>query len=285
MLEGDAIFRYATRLRPDLDGEPLAELFVRHRGPIEAAVGRAVTRIETRGKHTLIHIDCPAAEPAMALHIHLGMNGVWRRHAFGDKRRGGRDQAGAIVAISDVEWRCLHPMRAEILEGVAIGNHRSMARLGPDLLGESVDWDDVLKRARAPRYASWTIADLVLEQSVACGIGTIYRSESLFTARQNPWAPVRAIADEQLLLIYQEARRLLSMNLVPGRGTRTTSPDDRRPASLDLGASTYVYVRECEPCLRCGRAIEMRRHSEAARKTYYCRTCQIEEPRSARKSD
>ena len=280
MPEGDAIYRAAIRLRGDLDETVLQELFVRHRGQIESARDARVLSIETRGKHTLIHIERREGAPPMAVHIHLGMNGSWRRHRRGAPRRGGRDQAAAILATEDCEWRCNHPMRAEVLEGEAIGNHRSMRNLGPDLLGETVDWERVLARATQAVHQRRPIADLLLDQSVACGIGTIYRSESLFVSRQNPWAPVVGIADGQLQTIYKEARRLLSMNLVPGRRTRTTSPDDRRPAFRELDADTYVYVRGGEPCLACGRIVEVRRHSDWARKTYFCRHCQIEGPRA-----
>ena len=281
MPEGDAIFRYAIRLRADLIDAPLEELTLRHRGEIEAARGRPVTAITTRGKHTLIHIatDVPAA-----VHVHLGMNGVWRRARRGAPRRGGVDRPAVILATVACEWRCHRPMHAEILEGAAIDRHRPMRRLGPDLLGDDLDEAEILRRAREGHRARLPIADVLLDQSVACGIGTIYRSETLFVARQNPWTPLAALDDERLLEIYRIARRLLSMNLVPGRETRTTSPDDRRPAAAELDPPTYVYTREGEPCLVCGAAIEVRRHSEQARKTYFCRRCQIEEPRRYRSS-
>lgn len=276
MPEGDAIVRFAIRLRADLVGSELVELSIRHRGEIGAARGRRVTAIRTRGKHTLIDIDL---EPATAVHIHLGMNGGWFRARRGAPRRGGVDRAAAILATADCEWRCHRPMRAEVLEGTAIDAHRSMASLGPDLLGDEVDWDEILRRARDPSRARRPIADVLLEQSVACGIGTIYRSESLFVARQNPWAPMTALSDQRIVEIYQVARRLLSMNLVPGRGTKTTEPGNRRAATRALETRTYVYTRGGEPCLECGERVEVRRHSDAARKTYFCRRCQIEEPR------
>lgn len=278
MPEGDAIVRFAVRLRRDLAGRQLERLALRHRGEIPAAGGQKVGAITTRGKHTLIHVD---AETPMALHVHLGMSGGWRRGAP-DARVGG--DTAAVLATAECSWRCTHPMRAEILEGDAIASHRSMRGLGPDLLGGEVDWSEILRRARDPIRRRRPIADVLLEQSVACGIGTIYRSETLFVARQNPWAPLGALSDERIVEIYQTARRLLSMNLVPGRPTRTTAPDDRRAARRDLETAHYVYTRAGERCLVCGEIVEVRRHSDAARKTYFCRRCQIEEPRASRTS-
>lgn len=273
--EGDAIYRYAVRLRADLVDRELDDLVVRHRGSIDAARGRRVSAIATRGKHTLIHVD------QMALHIHLGMNGGWRRFARNARRRGGLGRDAAIVATAECEWRCHRAMRAEILEGDAVASHRSLARLGPDLLGDEVDWAEILRRARQPERERAAIADVLLEQQVAAGIGTIYRSETLFVARQNPWAPMLALSDERVVEIYQVARRLLSMNLVPGRATRTTEPGRRRAARRELETAHYVYTRGGEPCLECGETVEVRRHSDPARKTYYCRRCQIEAPRAA----
>ena len=60
-----------------------------------------------------------------------------------------------------------------------------LAHLGPDILGAALDLDEILKRARkAERQA---LGELLLNQRVAAGIGNIYKCESLWRLKLDPW--------------------------------------------------------------------------------------------------
>jgi len=62
-----------------------------------------------------------------------------------------------------------------------------VAHLGPDILVDPFDLDDVMRRARASEAP--TLGELLLEQRVCAGIGNIYKCEALWALELNAWMP------------------------------------------------------------------------------------------------
>ena len=109
------------------------------------------------------------------------------------------------------------------------------------------------------------MAELLLAQSVACGIGNVYKSELLFLEGLDPFAGVGALGEDRLRALLERARQLLRINVEHG-GPRRTRFDGRR--------RLWVYERSGRPCSRCGVLIQKRRQGALARSTYYCPRCQ-----------
>jgi endonuclease-8 len=140
---------------------------------------------------------------------------------------------------------------------------REVAHLGPDVLSESFDANEAVRRLR--ERADLPIGVAIMDQKAVAGVGNIYKSETLFSVRANPFAPVSALTDEQLRAIVDRARRLMRSNLHSTTMRTTTQRSDQR---------YYVYKRSHRPCVRCGTIVEMQRQGEQARSTYYCPKCQ-----------
>jgi len=87
---------------------------------------------------------------------------------------------------------------------------------------------------------------------VACGIGNVYKSETLFLERLDPWRAASTISDAQLVSIYERARALMRDNLERG-GWRTTTP--RGLAPTPSNERYWVYPRANRRCRRCGQAV------------------------------
>ena len=134
--------------------------------------------------------------------------------------------------------------------------HTVIGHLGPDLLGETVDVDEALRRWAA--RGSTPVAEVLLDQTVVAGIGTIFSAESLFAERLWPWTPADAIADPARLLAV--ARRQLQRSVADGR------PPER------------VHGRLRQPCHRCGTriAVGQARKPPMERPIFYCPRCQQE---------
>lgn len=78
MAEGDSLVRIARKLEPAMLGREIVSASAPNprstlRQHARRLEGRRVERIETRGKHLLVHLD-----GGLSLHSHLGMNGGWR---------------------------------------------------------------------------------------------------------------------------------------------------------------------------------------------------------------
>ena len=80
----------------------------------------------------------------------------------------------------------------------------ALARLGPELLDDDCDLDEVVRRAM--RQPGRPIGELLLDQSVAAGIGHVYKSEAMFMRRLDPWARADALADGAVRAVFALAR-------------------------------------------------------------------------------
>jgi endonuclease VIII len=113
-----------------------------------------------------------------------------------------------------------------------------------------------------------------LNQRVVAGIGNVFKSEVLFVAGIDPFTPVGDLSDDQLARIVDQARTLVTANVLdrsrtlsPGLGRRTTR-------SLDPSAKLWVYGRGGKPCRKCGTPIRVNKTGLDARLTYWCPRCQ-----------
>jgi endonuclease-8 len=108
------------------------------------------------------------------------------------------------------------------------------------------------------------IAEVILDQQVASGIGNVFRSEILWACEQHPFAPVSKLATDELQEIVDAAVKVLRTNV--GQATAEVAPP---PADL------AVYGRNGQRCRRCGDTVEVRRTGRQARLLYWCPGCQI----------
>src|SRR4051795_2228458 len=91
MAEGDSILRIARRMRERLEGAKVSARTPGQRRPdglpASELDGRTLERVESRGKHLLLHFG-----GGVVLHSHLGMKGSWQLYEDGQRwRRPARD--------------------------------------------------------------------------------------------------------------------------------------------------------------------------------------------------
>jgi endonuclease-8 len=142
--------------------------------------------------------------------------------------------------------------------------HRpGVATLGPDLLGD-FDAEEALRRLRLPEHAELSLAEALLDQRILAGVGNVYKSESLFVARLNPFSQVQQVDDAGLRALLESAERLMRANAEAPIRTTTSG----------RGPRLWVYGRTGRPCLRCRTPIASRPQGEQARRTYWCPRCQ-----------
>lgn len=281
MPEGDTIFRTAHTLNLALAGHPVVRFAsvypaltrVDEDAPI---AGRTITRVESRGKHLLLHVGpavAAATGPAgpLVLRSHMRMSGSW--HLYRHDDRWARQRA-RITIDTDVWIAVAFDVHdAEWLDSTALARHPALRALGPDLLAGDFDAGAALTRLRSSADA--LIADALLDQRALAGIGNVYKSETLFMEGIHPATPVSALADDALRALIARAHRLLTANAAgDGRGMETyrglRKTTDRSHPSERL----WVYGRGGRPCRRCGTPISFTRMGRDVRGTYWCERCQ-----------
>jgi len=259
MPEGDTIYRTACQLRHAIEGQIIKSVAGRHAGPRRDDLLQAVVMaVEARGKHLLLHLD-----KRLVIHSHLGMTGSWHLYRHGQPWRKSAGLAELVLNFADQAAVCFSPKTFEILTIDGLRRHPHISRLGPDLL--SSDFDYAAAVARCRQFNSAPVGEVIMNQTVTCGIGNVYKSEVLFLRRLDPFALVHWLTDQQLTELLQAARQLLRKN-VGGAPRQTRFGRD--------GQRLWVYGRSGEPCLICGMRIGLRRQGDLGRSTYWCPQCQ-----------
>jgi endonuclease-8 len=266
--EGDTLFRTAAGLRPHLIGRPVTSAWARLPGPqIDRVIGHSVTSVEAHGKHLLIRFD-----NGLELRSHLGMHGSWHRYAPGERWRRAAARAKLVLETPNAVAVCFDAPTLELFETRLEPIHPALSRLGPDLLGPTYGSADALearRRLRASAVAQRTIAEGLLDQRALAGIGNVYKNEALFAERVDPFVPVDALDDETLDRLIATARAMLLANVERvGMVTTPTSAAAR-------GRRRWIYRHDGRPCPRCGTLVEVTRHGELPRATYWCPGCQV----------
>lgn len=259
MPEGDTIFRTAARLRPLLQGRAIVAARARWPDfPADSLVARVVTSVEARGKHLLIHTD-----DSRTIHSHLGMHGAWHVYRPDESWQKSERQAALVIETAEDVWVCFNPKLLDMLTATRLRRHPHLCRLGPDLLAEGLDEDEVLRRFRV--HDPTPIGEAVMNQTIVCGIGNVYKSEVLFLTKVNPFVIVGKLSDERLVQIVYSAKKWMTENL--GRSPRQTR------FGLD-GARLWVYGRSGKACFTCGQRIRLSRQGDLGRTTFWCPSCQ-----------
>jgi len=258
--EGDTVYRAAAKLDRALTGHrlTLSDFRVPSFATVDLREG-SVIRTLSRGKHLLTRVD---HQRAWTIHTHLKMEGSWHVYPDGERWRRPDTQVRLVLGI---EGRKAVGFQLGIVELVPREQEADLvAHLGPDLLGP--DWDEERALANLRDEPARPIGQALLDQRNLAGIGTIYRSETLFLSGVSPFLPLSAVGT--LPTVVGLARRLLLANRPRPQITTTGNP--RR------GEQLWVYGRAGERCRRCRTPIKraMQGQPPYDRVTFWCPSCQ-----------
>ena len=218
--------------------------------------GGVVGSVRAVGKHLLIGVG------DVYLRSHLGLHGSWHRYPKGAGWKRPPWQSSLTLETAEDTYVCFQASEVDCIKSSRMSLHRPLTRLGPDLLGGTINYPEILRRFRRVGAGS-RVADVLLDQSVASGIGNVYKSEVLFLTGHAPQSPASSLSDQEAVSIYREARAQLQANLHRARRMTTGSLRER----------LWVYRRSGHPCLRCERLIAFARMGRG-RSTYWCPHCQ-----------
>jgi endonuclease-8 len=238
MPEGDAVRRSAKALNVALSGRELRTTDLRvPRYATVSLVGQTVVETIAVGKHLLTRTDA-----GLTLHSHRRMEGKWVTGPQ-DLRTGPTHQIRVILRTDDT---CAIGVRLAMLEVARTSDEaRWVGHLGPDILADDFD-------ARLP-LPERPVVEMLLDQRVIAGLGTMWAAETAFLAGVNP---LDVAAD-------------LGPALTQIRTQMQDSVTGRRPLM-------NVFERTGLPCRVCATPITVGRVGRAPldRVTYWCPRCQ-----------
>lgn len=266
MPEGQVSHRNAVILTDALAGMPLMRVeapeprLAPQRIPDRLA-GDVLERMEAHGKHHVFRFAS-----GRVLHSHLRMGGVWRVHR--PDARVPRDDLWLLMAT---ERAVVTQHRGPVLRLLEPGEPiPQVDALGPDLLGAGADPAGIGGRllGTAPTRQ---VGEAVMDQRLMSGIGNVYKSETLFLARVDPWRATGTLTAEEAARIGEIAARLLAEGAAERGPIRTYRPP---LGTRNAHERTWVYGRRGRPCRECGTPVRSRGQGDANRTTYWCPTCQ-----------
>ncbi len=215
--------------------------------------GTLVTGVEARGKYLLVHFD-----DGRTLESHMLMSGSWHLYRVGERWQRSRASA-RVVLTTDHGWQavCFNAQKIRLVR-----TDRVVSHLGPDLTGPSPDLDLAVARFATHSTDQTILAEALLDQRICCGVGNVYKSETLWACGLHPETLVADTSVPLRRTIVETAHRQLRANL--GGGARTT-----------VSSGLAAYDRAGAPCLRCDGTIVRSVHGADARSTYWCPGCQV----------
>lgn len=270
MPEGHIIHRLAREHSRLIAGRAIRVSSPQGRFEVDAARvdGAVLERIEPYGKHLFHHWSTGEIG-----HIHLGIYGRFRAQITDDSpdpigevrmrlqtRTDGGRSPFVTIDLSGPSACTVDPpsVRSEIL-----------ARLGPDPLRRGSSPDAMIERiVRSKR----SIGDLLLDQSVLCGVGNIYRAEALFVCGIHPLRPGVDCDGPDLELLWRTVQRMMRRGVRDGRIITVNRQELGIAANAHIPRAEATYVYQREHCPRCGD--EIRCITIANRNCYYCPTDQ-----------
>ncbi len=116
------------------------------------------------------------------------------------------------------------------------------------------------------------VKELLLDQSIMCGIGNIYADEILFASKINPLTKGKELSKEDIIRIINNAKTILNKAILEG-GSTIHSFHPSEGVDGKFQALLMCYGRENEPCLNC--STPLHKIFIKGRGTTFCPNCQI----------
>jgi formamidopyrimidine-DNA glycosylase len=112
-----------------------------------------------------------------------------------------------------------------------------------------------------------------MDQTIAAGVGNVYRAEVLYRAGIDPHRPGRLVTRDEWDAMWADLVSLMRAGLRTGRIVTTRPADrERRTGRVRPEDAHYVYRRTGLPCRICGTAVAT--EVMAGRNLFWCPRCQ-----------
>ena len=254
MAEGDSVFRMARLVEAAFDGRTIVSASAPNpRSPLrqtaDRLAGRELEVARSHGKHLVLDFS-----GGLSLHAHMGMSGGWYAYAPGQAWKRQRRSAWLVMDLGDREVVQFGGPTMRLVRKGELGRDSRLALLGPDLLDPAFTPEIGARALMAAPTVE--LGEALLDQKLVCGIGNIFKSESCWAAKFDPWRKVETFTRGELEDLMEIAQKQLLHGAETGR----------RPQR--------IYKMAGRPCPRCRHRVRSRGQGLDNRTTYWCPSCQ-----------
>jgi formamidopyrimidine-DNA glycosylase len=228
---------------------------------LKKLIGEKLLTINRKGKYLIFEFE------NHVILSHLGMTGNWRVQQQPDLK----NHDHLFLKIANRYFIYNDPRRfgyVDVCLADSLGQNRFYKILGPDpLLQQNID-SEVFQKISNKQSP---IRNVLLDQSVLCGVGNIYASEALFRAQINPLKPAARLKMSHVSLLLKHIREILAESILAGG----SSIDDFHSVDGikgDFQNRHQVYDRKGQNCVLCNTKIKHK--ILTGRSVYWCPKCQ-----------
>ncbi|MEM7193888.1 MAG: endonuclease VIII [Pseudomonadota bacterium] len=230
-----------------------------------------VLRVETRGKAMLT-----VFENDLIIYSHNQLYGRWIVTAGANQPQSNRQLRLAIVTKASSAW-LFSASDIDVMNRAELSQHPFLRRLGPDLLSQSPDWQEIRDRMDLSEFRNRALGPLLLDQQFLAGLGNYLRAEILFQSRIDPRSKPKSLCRsarnrlaKSILSLTRRSYRTGGLTNAPAlvKQLKDSGKTDRESHRFS------VYGREGESCYRCKQTVL--RMQSGGRSLYFCPGCQTE---------
>ena len=271
MPEGPEIHRAAHRLRKALEGKVITHVecpYATIRGQEHRFLEQEVLQVKARSKAMLKYVGDDV------LYSHNQLYGRWTVQKKKSKERK-TNRSLRIKLETETHVACLWSATdIELLEPWEVENHPYIARLGPDVADEEIEFKPVLEQIQNTKFGGRQLCHLLLDQSFLAGVGNYLRSEILFNAGLHPTRKLKSLTEEEQSRFADSAISTTRLAYVQKGVTVDKDLYDllREQGMSRRQARHYVFTRDGLNCHACEELISHTRLS--GRRLDYCPSCQ-----------
>ncbi len=234
--------------------------------------GKKIREVDRRGKYIIIHLDSKDK-----LIIHLGMTGIliypYEETKIIDQEINPKHNHlififtdGTQLVFNDVRKFGKIYLVSDLKE-----IEKNISKLGIDPLDEG--FTEEFFRQILNKKKNSKIKSFLMKQEFITGLGNIYANEVLYRANIHPLRTISSLNSEEIKKIYGEIKSVLMEAIECGGSTVADEAfRDVNGKKGKFSQKLQVYAREGEPCIKCGRPIEIIRIE--GRSSFICPQCQ-----------
>lgn len=257
-------------IKPHINKQTVTDVIIRHpslRWPIPADLSKKLKnqqlrKVYRRAKYILMEFDTGT------LLLHLGMSG--RVRILLEPTPPQKHDHVDICFGNDKCLRFTDPRRfgAILFTAEDPNQHSLLINIGPEPLTKSFDGDYLWKKAQGKKAS---VKSFIMDSRVVAGVGNIYATEALFTARIRPQMAAGKVSLDAYRKLARAIQKILENAIEKGGTTlKDFSKSDGSPGYFSI--QLKVYGKGGKPCPRCGTTLKSARIGQ--RSTVYCPTCQ-----------
>lgn len=289
MPEGPEVETIRRGLELGVVGQEIARVDVRFEGSFPAPrdlreqilAGAVVSHVERRGKVLMLHL-----QNGYSLLFHLKMTGqVVLVKADGERFAGGHPTESMAAGLPDRSTRVVFEFASgdklyfndqrkfgwiKLVPCEEVEQDTLVARMGPEVLGAG--FTAAWLGAALERHGRAPVKAVILDQSVAPGVGNIYADESLHLAQIHPARLAGSLTPAEVKRLHKAVQEIMALGIEHG-GTSFAHYVNSLGGKGDYLEHARVFRREGEPCpVHPGTLVEKIR--VAGRGTHLCPKCQ-----------